>query len=79
MTVVARPPALMTSRIAGESGSRENTHGWALITAAHRQHARVVAVEHRPAVLAGDPRDDRLDLGQLVDGVDALQARGGRR
>ena len=32
ITVVARPPVLSTSRIAGESGSRENTHGWALIT-----------------------------------------------
>ena len=32
ITVVARPPWLSTSRIAGESGSRENTHGCALIT-----------------------------------------------
>ncbi len=32
ITVVARPPPLpSTSRIAGESGSRENTHGCALI------------------------------------------------
>ena len=31
MTVVARPPASRTSRIAGEDGSRENTHGWATI------------------------------------------------
>ena len=29
ITVVARPPWPSTSRIAGESGSRENTHGWA--------------------------------------------------
>ena len=62
------------SRIAGESGSREKTHGCALITRAHREDPRVVAVEHRPAVLAGDPRDDGLDLGELVEGVDALQA-----
>ncbi len=74
ITVVARPPAESVSRIAGESGSRENTHGWALITAAHREDPRVVGVEDRPPVLAGDPRDHRLDLGELVDGVDALQA-----
>ena len=33
MTVVARPPSDSTSRIAGESGSRENTQGCALIVA----------------------------------------------
>ena len=32
ITVVARPPSLSVSRIAGESGSRPNTHGCALIT-----------------------------------------------
>ena len=32
MTVVARPPSLRVSRIAGESGSRLKTHGRALIT-----------------------------------------------
>ena len=32
ITVVARPPWPSTSRIAGESGSRENTHGWAWMT-----------------------------------------------
>ena len=31
ITVVARPPASITSRIAGEEGSRENTHGCATI------------------------------------------------
>ena len=31
ITVVARPPLESVSRIAGESGSRENTHGCALI------------------------------------------------
>ena len=29
ITVVARPPSDNVSRIAGESGSRENTHGFA--------------------------------------------------
>ena len=33
ITVVARPPSLRVSRIAGESGSREKTQGCALITA----------------------------------------------
>ena len=39
----------------------------------HREDARVVAVQHRPAAAPGDPRHDRLDLGELVEGVDALQ------
>ena len=75
MTVVARPPPWpSTSRTAGESGSRLKIHGCARDHRLHGEHARVVAVEHGPAVLAGDPRDDRLDLGELVDGVDALEA-----
>ena len=32
ITVVARPPLPSTSRMAGESGSREKTHGRALVT-----------------------------------------------
>ena len=40
-----------------------------------REDARVVAVEHRPTVRPGDPGDDALDLGELVDGVDALLAQ----
>ncbi len=43
-------------------------------TAAHRPHPRVLTVEDDPPGRLGDPRDDRLDLGELVDGVDALEA-----
>jgi hypothetical protein len=40
---------------------------------------RVVGVEHGEAVARDGLDDDRLDLGQLLEGVDAAQARGGRR
>ena len=41
---------------------------------AHGQGAGVVGVEHDPAAGAGDPHDRRLDLGQLVEGLDAAEA-----
>ena len=41
--------------------------------ASHRQDAGVVGVQHVPARGSRDPRDQALDLRELVDGVDALQ------
>ncbi len=41
---------------------------------AHREHARVVGVQHHPALGTRDPRDGCLDLGELVDRVDAVEA-----
>ncbi len=55
-------------RVAGEDPRARPDH------AAHREDPGVVAVEHRPAAAPGDPRDHRLHLGELVEGVDALQA-----
>ena len=40
----------------------------------HRPDPRVVAVEDDPAPRLGDRRDDGLDLGELVQGVDPLEA-----
>ena len=79
MTVVARPPAASTSRTAGESGSRENTQGCALTTRAHRVDPRVVAVQHRPAVLAGDLRDDATSPRPAGRRCRCRAGRGGRR
>jgi hypothetical protein len=41
---------------------------------AHRPHPGVLAVEHDPSPRLGGLGDDRLDLGELVDRVDALEA-----
>ena len=79
MTVVARPPSLSTSRRAGESGSRENTQGRA------RMLVRVASTRGSSALSTAQPSGRviretiALDLGELVDGVDAVQRRGGRR
>ena len=64
-----------TSRIAGESGSRENTHGWALITARIAKTRGSSALRTAHPLLRVIRGDDRLHLGELVDGVDALQAQ----
>src|SRR5688500_19901760 len=42
---------------------------------AHCPDPRIVGVEHRPAAAPGDADDCALDLGQLVEGVDPLQAQ----
>ena len=47
--------------------------------ATHRPRAGVVGIEDRPAVALRDPHDRRLHVGELVDGVDPLEAPGGRR
>ena len=60
--------------MAGESGSRENTHGCALITPRIAKTRGSSALRTAQPSLAGDPRDDGLHLGQLVEGVDAVQA-----
>ena len=59
-------------------GHRE-PHDLAVAAARHGRDVRVVGVEHRvPA--AGDRLDDHaLDVGEVIEGVDAAQARGGRR
>ena len=41
---------------------------------AHRADQRIVGVEHREAVARHSLDDDRLDVGELLDGVDATQA-----
>ena len=41
-------------------------------------HQRVVGVQHREPVARHGLDDDLLDLGQLLEGVDAAHARGGR-
>ena len=75
MTVVARPPPWpSTSRTAGESGSRLKIHGWAEITdciASTRGSSPLSTAQPSLRVIRGD---DRLHLGELVDGVDALEA-----
>ena len=42
--------------------------------AAHLAHQRVVGVEHGVAVARHRLDDDGLDVGELLDGVDAAQA-----
>ena len=54
-----RPPSRSVSRIAGCSGSSEKSHGRPVACAAHRQHPRIVGVQHVPPVRARDPRDRR--------------------
>ncbi len=58
-------------RMAGIEGAHERP---ATRTSVHGQHPRVVGVQHVPAVGLRDGGDRGLDLRELVDRVDAVQA-----
>ena len=74
-TVIARPPRSSDSRIAGASDRSVKTHGLALVPLriAHTRGSSPLSTA-QPRGLGG-LRDDGLDLGELVDGVDPLHAQ----
>ena len=71
---MARPPAVSASRTAGALGSDVKTHGRARmpVRIAQTRGSSPLSTTHPRSGHAGD---DRLDLGELVDRVDALQPR----
>ena len=74
-TVMPRPPSPSDSRIAGWWGSRREEPRTAGRVPSHREDPRIVGVEDVPTLRPRDARDDALHLGELVDGVDAVQAQ----
>ena len=75
ITVIARPPSASVSRNAGWCGSSEKSQvrpvAWRRIASTRGSSA--FSTSH--PLRARDPGDDRLDLGELVHRVDAVQAR----
>ena len=70
-----RPPSPSASRIAGMVRIEREEPRPAGRVPSHREDPRVVGVEDVPTLRPRDARDDALHLGELVDGVDAVQAQ----
>ena len=71
-TVIARPPA-SKPRPGGGSRGRGVEPRPGPGHRSHRPDQRIIGVQHGPPVRLGDPDDDRLGLGELLDGVHAQQ------
>ena len=72
---LAAAPAVIVDHV-GDLGAglgHREPDDLARAAAAHAAHQRVVGVEHREAVAGHRLDDDRLDLGELLEGVDAAQ------
>ena len=76
---VARPPSASASRIAGWSGSIEHNQDGRSRRGASTSTRGSSAFSTSQPSGSRDPRDARLHLGELVDGPDAVEVRGGRR